>query len=268
MAFPDLLKKAPLRGAFFVLAICLGAPALAASCPAPSDAGTVRVARVVDGDTLKLADGRNVRLIGVNAPELAHGGRSTEPFAEAARQRLQALVAANDGELGLQLGRQGKDHYGRTLAHLYDRQGRNIEAQLLAEGLGYLVAVAPNTELTACQQAAEREARKAGRGLWKRPPVQDAQSLRQSGFAIVRGRVAQVQRNRGGLWLEMDGSLVLRIEPKLLKAFDKRTLEALPGRTLEARGWVIDRSARGAVKPGQARWMLPITDPAMLELLP
>jgi len=268
MAFPDLLKKAPLWGAFFVLAICLGGPARAASCPAPDDAARVRVARVVDGDTLKLSDGRNVRLIGVNAPELAHNGRSTEAYAEAARQRLQALVAANDGELGLQLGRQAKDHYGRTLAHLYDRQGRNIEAQLLADGLGYLVAVAPNTELTACQQAAEREARAASRGLWKRSPVQDAQSLRESGFAVIRGRVAEVQRNRGGLWLEMDGSLVLRIEPRLLKAFDKRTLDELPGRTLEARGWVIDRAARGAVKPGQARWLLPLTDPAMLELLP
>jgi len=267
MAFPDIPKKAPHWGAFFVLAICLGEPALAA-CPTSASGERVQVARVVDGDTVKLADGRNVRLIGVNAPELAHNGRTTEPFAEAARQRLQALVAANDGELALQPGRQPKDRYGRTLAHLYDRQGQNIEAQLLAEGLGYLVAIAPNTELTACQKVAEREAREAGRGLWKRSPVQDAQSLRASGFAVVRGQVAEVQRNRGGLWIELDGPLVLRIGPDLLKSFDKRTLDKLPGRSLEARGWVIDRAAKGGVKPGQARWVLPITDSAMLELLP
>lgn len=267
MAFPDLLKKAPQWGAFFVLAICLGGPVLAA-CPAPASSERVQVARVIDGDTLKLADGRNVRLIGVNAPELAHDGRTTEPFAEAARQRLQALVAANDGELALQPGRQPKDRYGRTLAHLYDRQGNNIEAQLLAEGLGYLVAIAPNTDLTACQQAAEREARDAGRGLWKRSPVQQAQRVRESGFALIRGRVAEVQHNRGGLWIELDGPLVLRIGPDLLKSFGKRTLDNLPGRTLEARGWVIDRAAKGGVEPGQARWMLPITDSAMLELLP
>ncbi|WP_435607179.1 thermonuclease family protein [Pseudomonas knackmussii] len=267
MAFPDILKKAPLRGAFFVLAICLGGPVLAA-CPASTSAEHVQVARVVDGDTLKLADGRNVRLIGVNAPELAHNGRTTEPFAEAARQRLQALVAENHGELSLQPGRQPKDRYGRTLAHLYDRQGNNIEAQLLVEGLGYQVAIAPNTELTACQKAAEREAREAGRGLWKRSPVQDAQGLHESGFAVIRGRVTEVQRNRGGLWVELDGPLVLRIGPDLLKSFDKRTLDNLPGRTLEARGWVIDRAAKGGVKPGQARWMLPITDSAMLELMP
>lgn len=98
--------------------------------------------------------------------------------------------------------------------------------------------------------------------------MQDASNLQQSGFAVIRGRIAEVQRNRGGLWMELDGPLVLRIDPQALKAFDKRTLDALPGRTLEARGWVIDRAARGGVKPGQARWMLPITDSAMLELLP
>lgn len=267
MVFHDLSKKASLAGAFFMLAICLGGPA-AAACPMPVDAVPVRIARVVDGDTLTLVDGRAVRLIGVNAPELAHNGRSTEAFAEAARQRLQALVTANDETLLLQPGRQAKDHYGRTLAHLYDRQGGNIEAQLLAAGLGYLVAVAPNTELTACQRAAERDARRAGRGLWKRSPVQDAQSLHESGFAVIRGKAVEVQRNRGGLWIELEGPLVLRIGPDLLKSFDKRTLDNLPGRSLEARGWVIDRAARGGVKPGQARWMLPITDSAMLELLP
>lgn len=80
---------------------------------------------MVDGDTVHLRDGRSVRLIGINAPELAHNGRTTEPFAEAAKQRLQALVSASDGRLALQPGRQPRDHYGRTLAHLFDASGAN-----------------------------------------------------------------------------------------------------------------------------------------------
>lgn len=207
------------------------------------------MARVVDGDTLKLADGRSVRLIGVNAPELAHHGRSEEPFAVAAQRRLQELVAANDGEVGLVPGQQGKDKYGRTLAHAYDARGNNLESRLLAEGLGYLVAIAPNTDLTACQRAAEREARSAQRGLWRKSPVQVAEQLHESGFAVVRGRVEQVQRNRGGLWIDLDGPLVLRIEPRLLRQFDDATLRELKGRQIEARGWVIDRAERGGVKP-------------------
>ncbi|MCY1399332.1 Staphylococcal nuclease-like [compost metagenome] len=264
MVLHGLAKKAPLAGAFFI-AVVFSSVASAATCSAPRTPDSVRVARVVDGDTLKLADGRSVRLIGVNAPELAHHGRSAEPFAEQARRRLEQLVSASGGEVGLVPGRQGKDRYGRILAHAFDRSGSNLEAQLLGDGLGYLVAVAPNTDLTACQQQAEREARGAGRGLWKNPPVQDAAALKQSGFAVVRGRVAEVQRNRGGLWIELDGPLVLRVEPKLVSRFAGGDLR---GRIVEARGWVIDRAERGGVKPGQARWMLPLTDPAMLEVLP
>jgi len=53
-----------------------------------------------------------------------------------------------------------------------------------------------------------------------------------------------------------------------VKRFDDATLRDLKGRQVEARGWVIDRAERGGVKPGQARWMLPVTDPAMMEVLP
>ncbi|MCP8462983.1 thermonuclease family protein [Pseudomonas sp. ZM23] len=267
MVFHGISKKASLVGAFFMAAL-FSLDASAASCPKPHSPEIVRVARVVDGDTLKLADGRSVRLIGVNAPELAHRGRSEEPFAVAAKRGLEQLVAANDDEVGLVSGRQGKDKYGRTLAHAYDAQGNNLESRLLAEGLGYLVAIAPNTELTACQQVAEREARSAGLGLWKRSPVQTPQQLHESGFALVRGRVEQVERNRGGIWIDFDGPLVLRIDFRSLDNFDADALRNLRGRQVEARGWVIDRAERGSVKPGQARWMLPLTDPAMMEVLP
>ncbi|AYC34614.1 thermonuclease family protein [Pseudomonas cavernae] len=266
MGFPAQVKKASLVGAFFVSVAWL--PLAQAGCPLPGQLPSFKVQRVVDGDTLKLEDGRSVRLIGLNAPELAHQGRSTEPFAETARRRLQELVAANDNRVGLRLGQQAKDHYGRILAHAYDARGRNLEAELLAAGLGYQVAVAPNTALVVCQHAAEAEARQAGRGLWRQAPVQSPQQLQAGGFALIRARVVGIERNRGGLWLELDGPLVLHIAPKQLTRFDLPALQALSGRRIEARGWVIDRARRGGVKPGQARWMLPLTDAAMLEVLP
>lgn len=261
-----LLKKASLVGAFFVCGVYLNTAQ--AFCPAPGKLPSVKVQRVVDGDTLRLVDGRNVRLIGLNSPEMGRQGGSPEPFAEAARQRLQALVAANGERVSLQTGKQAKDHYGRTLAHAYDSRGRNLEAQLLAEGLGYQVAVAPNLALVACQQAAERSARQARSGLWQRSPVKAPQQLRSGGFALIQGRVAQVERNRGGIWLEMDGGLVLQVATRALAGFDQRQLQGLAGRTVEVRGWVIDRAQRGNVQSGQARWMLPLTDKAMLEVLP
>jgi endonuclease YncB( thermonuclease family) len=266
MGYSALLKKASLVGAFLVFGVYAGTAV--AFCPAPGNLPSVKVQRVVDGDTLRLADGRNVRLIGLNSPEMGRQGRSAEPFAEAARKRLQALVAASNERVSLQLGQQARDHYGRTLAHAYDSRGRNLEAQLLAEGLGYLVAIAPNLALVQCQQAAERSARQARAGLWQRSPVQAPKQLNSGGFALIHGQVRRIERNGGGVWLEMGDSLVLHIAPRALGNFDLRAVQGLEGRMVEARGWVVDRSRRGGLRAGQARWMLPLTDKAMLEVLP
>ena len=266
MGFTLLMKKASLAGAFFVSAIWLsGAQAF---CPVPSGLASVAVQRVVDGDTLRLSDGRSVRMIGLNTPELGKQGRSDEPFAVAARKRLEALVAASGGRVGVLLGKESKDHYGRTLAHVYGAEGANLEAQMLAEGLGFQVAVAPNVDLVTCQQAAERSARQAGLGVWRQSPVLKAEQINTSGFAVVSGRVSRVQRNRGGVWIELQDSLVLRVAPNLLGQFDVPALERLKGKQIEARGWVVDRSRRGGLQAGQARWLLPLTDPAMLQAVP
>ncbi|MER2296413.1 MAG: thermonuclease family protein [Pseudomonas sp.] len=261
--FAVLLKKAPLVGAFFVGAIW-HLPALA-FCPVPDQPQRVAVRQVVDGDTLRLTDGRSVRMIGINAPEIGRKAQPSEPYAEAARQRLQALVKASDGRLGLVPGVQGRDKYGRTLAHVYDRSGNNLEAQLLSEGLGFRVAVAPNVRLVGCQRAAEQVARNKRAGLWGNSPVLRAERVKQSGFAVLTGTVGNIERNRGGVWLELDRRVVLQIPARLQPSFPARFFDNLKGRQVEVRGWVKDRSRQGGLKPGQRRWVLPLTDPSMLE---
>ncbi|MGA4815094.1 thermonuclease family protein [Pseudomonas aeruginosa] len=136
-----------------------------------------------------------MRLIGINAPwSWRTTVSTTEPFAEAAKQRLQALVSASDGRLALQPGRQARDdHTGGPWRTCSMPAAPASRRRLLGEGLGYLVAVAPNTELTACQQAAERAARSANLGVWKRSPVLSARStgaerLRRGPRAGARGR--------------------------------------------------------------------------------
>lgn len=257
-----LLKKAPLMGAFFVGLLSLAAQA---ACPLPGPLPVFEVKRVLDGDTLRLADGRNVRLIGLNTPELSHQGRPAQPFAVKAQKRLEQLIEANAGQVALKVGEPAKDHYGRLLAHAFSGNGRNIEEQLLTEGLGYQVVFAPATRWAQCQQMAERQARADARGLWRQlRPLSPAQ-VDAGGFALIRGTVQRVERNRGGIWLEMGDSVVLQVRPKLFAFFDIEALQALSGRPIEARGWVVDRSRHGSFKAGQARWVMPITADFMLE---
>ncbi|AHL74023.1 nuclease [Stutzerimonas stutzeri] len=264
MRFSEHLKKASLVGAFFVFVVSsLQAQAL---CPASGPLSLVKVATVIDGDTLRLTDGRRVRLIGLNAPEVGRKGRSAEPFAEAAKRRLQAVVKASGGRISLRLGEASKDHYGRILAHAFDEHGENLEAVLLADGLGFFVAIAPNTLLVDCHRAVEQQARLAGKGVWHESPIISTERVRRGGFALVRARVDRLVTNRGGVWLELDGSLVLQVPHEVVAAFAD-SLAELPGKQVEARGWVIDRKGRVDVSR-QARWMLKISHPSMLVPLP
>ena len=249
-------------GAFF---IGLVSPSVQAACPLPGHLPVFEVERVVDGDTLRLANGRNVRLIGLNTPELSRQGRPAQPFAAQAQKRLEQLIKANAGQVALQVGEPAKDHYGRMLAHGFARSGRNFEEQLLAEGLGYQVVFAPATQLASCQQAAERKARDSRQGLWRKPQVLTPEQVKSGGFVLIRGKVLRVERNRGGIWLELGDSVVLQVKPKLFSHFDIEGLQALAGRQIEARGWVVDRARRGQLKKGQARWLLPISADFMLE---
>lgn len=263
MRFSKRFRKASILGAFFV-SVLASLPARAL-CPLEGPSEQVRVASVIDGDTLRLQDGKSVRLIGLNAPEIRHRGQPAEPYAEAARRRLQALVDADDGYVKLQRGLQAKDAYGRLLAHAFDRQGRNLEAVLLEEGLGYFVAIAPNTALAGCHQPIEREARQARKGLWRDLSPVSPRDLRQGGFALLKGRIERVETNRSGVWLEFDGPLVVQIPSQALEHFEEGFLDNLSGRRVEVRGWVVDR--KGRVRSSQARWLIKITHPSMLDFL-
>lgn len=264
MSLAVVLKKASLVGAFFV-ALTAGGQALA-FCPVESDLKQYAVRNIVDGDTVRLSDGRSVRLLGINAPEVGRKGAGDEPYAVAATRRLRELIGQSGNMVGLVAGTEKRDNYGRTLAHLYDRKGNNLESILLQEGLAWQTVIAPNTLLAGCHAAAEQQARDEARGLWRKPVIQPTGDISKPGFALVRGTVRSVERNGGGVWLEMPGSFVVQIPGKHLHYFDWSTLQSLEGKDVEARGWVIDRSRRGSSGRNQARWMLPISHPAMIRV--
>src|SRR3546814_2404527 len=99
----------------------------------------------------------------------------------------------------------------------------------------------------------------------RRPPSVTRTDTLVPYTTLFRSRVSGVTRNRGGIWVQLEGPVVLRVAPNLVSRFDMASLERLKGRRIEARGWVVDRSRRGGLEPGHARWLLPLTDPGMLS---
>src|SRR5699024_4822870 len=257
-----LLKKASLMGAFFLL---LATPLYATNnfCPLKKALPEYSVQRVVDGDTLRLQVGRRVRLIGINAPELGGSGRSAEPYAVQASRYLRSLIQANNGKVAVQVGQQSHDRYGRLLANLYDAKGVSLEEQLLSKGLAYHVAIAPNLNLAECLAHAENSARQQQLGLWQAAHYIPVQALNSSGFTLLQGRIQQVQRNRGGVWLELGHSVTVNIPPEALQYFTVEQFANWQGRDLQVRGWVAGRSRH---KAQYARWRLTVSHPSMLNL--
>jgi endonuclease YncB( thermonuclease family) len=255
-----------------VLLLALGgavaAEARVANCVPDGIDEQAVVERVHDGDTLRLRDGRTVRLIGINTPELARskGNVPAEPHAEQARAALAALLPPGS-PLALDFDADREDRYGRLLAHLYlvPIERGSVQQRLLEQGHGVAIVVPPNAGNAECYRAAEQRAREGGAGLWahaRYTPV-DAKRLepRATGFRMIRGRVNRVVETRGSWWLDLDGDTSLRILKPDMIYFRDYPLGQLAGRTIVARGWLVPRQGK---RPDS---IMGLRHPAAMELI-
>jgi endonuclease YncB( thermonuclease family) len=174
-----------------VIAAWIIAPVLAAcgddaALDALSSGGRERVAAVTSGDSLTLADGRRVRLAGVEAPNPG------EPHAQEARAALERL--ARGREVELLYGGARQDAYGRTLAQLrlIDRRVW-LEGALLQEGAARVRTWSDNRALASEMLEAEARARRSVRGLWATPAyavrLPQEVGAEARGFRVVEGRI-------------------------------------------------------------------------------
>jgi micrococcal nuclease len=132
-----------------------------------------RVKHVIDGDTLELADGSRVRLIGVDTPETKFSRRSDGKDQPLARDALEFAEQAVEGrEVRLEFDFEREDKYGRLLAYVWYTDGAGGEALLLNEqliraGLASALLRFPYSETMKRRfRAAESDAKRSKRGLW------------------------------------------------------------------------------------------------------
>jgi len=255
------LKKAPWIGAFFLLSVWL-TPAWADTCAPLKHSEQVTVRYVSDGDTLILSDNRKIRLIGINTPEVARKDKPAQPLAIRARDRLRQLLFQHSNQARLLYGEQQTDRYGRKLANLWLPNDSNLAAELLREGLGWMIAIPPNTRFIDCYQQAEKTARAADSGVWRQSDYAVKPSaqlgLRSSGFQRVQGRVVRVNHGGGALWVNLEGRFALRIPDQDIRWFGNPPDRNWVGRTIEVRGWVFNTK-------GELR--MTVHHPAMLQFL-
>ncbi len=100
-----------------------------------SQARTFVVKNVYDGDTVRLEDGRVLRLYGLDTPEMGTKGRKQQYFASAAKKKLSDLVLNQQVEV-LKAG-DGRDRFGRVLAILVLPDQRVVNELLLRGGFAF-----------------------------------------------------------------------------------------------------------------------------------
>ncbi len=128
----------------------------------PADAGEAVVDYVHDGDTLFLADGRKVRLLGVNAPEV---GEHAECYGDDATAALRAMLPKGTHVRTVADARE-HDRFGRSLLFLFTDDGALVNLDLVRDGYAEVLVMRGDTLWIDELHDAEREARAASRGLW------------------------------------------------------------------------------------------------------
>ncbi|MGE0084906.1 MAG: thermonuclease family protein [Desulfococcaceae bacterium] len=128
-------------------------------------ADTAVVVHVIDGDTVILSDGRHVRYIGINTPEIPKPDQKGEPFSRDAAKYNRELVKGK--KVRLEYDRTREDQYGRTLAWLWLKDGTLVNEQIIGEGYAHCLYDSKNSRYFDRLLQIQRKAMSAGKGMWR-----------------------------------------------------------------------------------------------------
>ena len=144
--------------------------------------GPVAVARVVDGDTVYLADGSKLRLIGLDTPETVDPRKPVQCFGREASARAHELLDGTSVFLETDPTQGTFDKYGRTLAYLWMADGRLYNELMIASGYAHEYTYDVPYRYRDRFIEAEAEARAADRGL-SSPRTCNGDTTRAAGAA-------------------------------------------------------------------------------------
>lgn len=121
-----------------------------------------RIDQIIDGDSLRCQDGRELRLQCVDAPEW-----NQHPWGDRAKRALSDAVAGSY----MSLLDYGQDRYQRYVVQLRAADGSNPVLDLVEQGA---VAVYPRFCTERAYYLAQQRARDAGRGIWSQAGLHQA----------------------------------------------------------------------------------------------
>jgi micrococcal nuclease len=205
-----------------------------------------KVMTVYDGDTVMLEDGRKIRFLGINTPEIQHRDKAAEAGGDEAKSWL--INKLRDTRVRLEIGVEKTDKYGRTLAHLFTEKKEHINLELVAAGLAVVSIYPPELHYVDELLKAQTQAEQARIGIWGRHeytaiPVSDLTEAGHRGWTRMVGKVINIRKTRKSIYLEFSpvlsaegAAFEARIEDQWLNLFPD--VNSYLGKTIEVRGWL------------------------------
>jgi endonuclease YncB( thermonuclease family) len=252
--FAAIAAVATLSAATATTTATAGERSLAAGDCASPAGEPVKLAEVVSGDTLRLEDGRIVRLAGIDAPRAPLNDAAADRNALAVAARDRAATLAESGALRLVKALPDGDRHGRIRGEVILPDGRSLQAALLAEGLARVHPFADETICLGPLFEAERAARKMQRGVWAGHEyaiwqADDASLTGQNGlYGLVEGRVVSVGAGSRLVFIDFgrkwgrDFTVMLTASLAAEIAKTATPIASLVGRRVRVRGMIEERS--------------------------
>jgi len=129
----------------------------------------IKVIEVIDGDTVKLSNGRLLRYIGLDTPEVRikdKGGDfkyRPQPFSLEAKEFNRKLVEGKIVRVEFDI--EKTDRYGRLLGYCFVDK-TFVNAKLIEQGYAVLYTYPPNVKYVEVFVASQKKARERKKGLW------------------------------------------------------------------------------------------------------
>lgn len=214
------MRRAPLVGLFLLLGLLAG-PAHG------TETGVVE--EIVDGDTLRIrtsggTEAATVRLVGIDAPERSHPSLGKEFLSDESAAHLSSLCRGKTVRMERDAGET--DTFGRLLRYVFltSPDGRLLNEEMLRAGMARAYTRFPFSRAESFL-AAERHARREGKGIWKDDGMAEARWLAAGNafpvevypsggrtFALAHRGLAKAGVERGDLPKEIEGILRLQGE--------------------------------------------------------
>lgn len=222
----------------------------------------IEVAGALPG--LRLADGTEAQLAGIQIPGCTDGEASLARWCAAALSHVQAFLDKSN----IATEAAGIDRWRRPLLVVRTLDGSELQSELLHAGLALVDPLTAPTQRIDAWLEAERRAREARRGIWGADgPAAEMAEVARAGsirFGRVCGRVHRAAGARYGVFLNFGEDrrrdFTVRLAPATVRALQAQEREprAFAGHQLCVRGWMF---AAGAV-------MIDIIDPLQIEPVP